>query len=166
MKLFRLTFLSSLLLSSGCLDITRGIPCGGQRQVDAFAVLPDTGLGARGQAAVTFSESDPERSLDETSLSVWTFPSANTTFADSPPRVRLVTDDGRVFLDVQSGTAYEGSWSAKQKIPKGPAREEIVAAFDRGIVTVEFSNALPVPKVTRVRPTVRFAGRTPVLQCL
>lgn len=167
MNLFRLTLLSSLVLSAACVDIVnRGTPCGGTRQVDAQAVLPDTGLGAGGQAGITFYESDPISNRDESSLIVWTFPPANTMFADSPPRVRLVTDDGTVFLDLESTSAYQGSWYVIQAIPNGPVRDQIVAAFQAGLVMIEFSSAQPVRKTTRVRPSVRFAGRTPVARCL
>jgi hypothetical protein len=128
-------------------------------------VLPDTGLGAGGQASIDFYESEPNRSLDETSLGVWTFPPANATFADNPPRVRLVTDDGRVFLDLESTSAYLGSWYVRQAIPNSPVRDETVSAFQAGLVIVEFSIAQPVQKVTRLRPSIRFAGRTPVGIC-
>jgi hypothetical protein len=165
--LARLILLSSLLLANACANIlNRGTPCGGERNVDARAVLPDTGLGAGGDANISFNESDPNRSLDESSLIVWTFPPANTMFADNPPRVRVITDDGRVFLDLTATSAYLGSWYVRAPVAKGAIRDEIVAAFQNGLVTVEFSTSGPAPKVTRVRPTVRFAGTTPVVLCV
>jgi hypothetical protein len=165
MNLLRQTLLSLLVLSTACTDfVNRGSPCGGTLQVDAEAVLPDTGLGAGGKANISFSETN--HTLDESSLIVWTFPPSNTTFTDSPPRVRVLTSDGRVFLDLQAMPAYIGSWYVLQPIPNGPLREEIVSAFQAGLGVVEFSSAQPNQKVTRVRPDVRFAGRTPVLQCL
>ena len=104
MSLLRLALLSLLAFSVACSEIpvldSRGTPCGGTRQVDAEAVFPDTGLGAGGRATVSFYESDPNRSLDETAIIVWTFPPANTTFTDNPPRVRVLTDGGKVFLDL------------------------------------------------------------------
>jgi hypothetical protein len=129
-------------------------------------VLPDTGLGAGGQADISFHESEPGRSLDESALFIWTFPPTHTMFADGAPRVRLVTDDGKAFLDLQSTSAYLGSWYVRQAIPDGPVRDQIVSAFQAGLVIVEFSSAQPVQKVARVRPSVRFAGRTPVSRFL
>lgn len=167
MNLLRLTTLGSLLLSASCADITsRGAPCGGTRQVDAEAVLPDTGLGAGGTANISYNESEPISGLNESSLIVWIFPPANTAFADSAARVRVVTDDGRTFLDRQSTSAYLGSWYVNEPIPDDSLRDEIVSAFQAGVVVVEFSSAQPFAKVTRVRPSVRFAGRTPVARCL
>ena len=170
MSLLRLALLSLLAFSVACSEIpvldSRGTPCGGTRQVDAEAVFPDTGLGAGGRATVSFYESDPNRSLDETAIIVWTFPPANTTFADNPPRVRVLTDGGKVFLDLQSTSAYMGSWYVRQPIANGPLRDEIIAAFQTGIVIVELSSPQGVQKTTRVRPSVRFAGRTPVVICL
>jgi hypothetical protein len=159
--------LSLLCSSVACSLITdsRGTPCGGGRQVDAELTLPDTGLGAGGKAQVDFNESKAP-SLPEASMTVWAFPPTNSMFADAPPRVRVVTDGGQVFLDLQSTTAYQGSWAARQSIPDGPIRDEIVGAFQRGIVTVEFLDASPAQKIARVRPTVLFAGTTPVLRCL
>lgn len=166
MNRLRLTLLSSIVLSTACVDITnRGTPCGGTRRVDAQVVLPDTGLGAGGQANITFSESEPRSTLDESALIVWTFPPNNTMFADNPPRVRLVVDDGKVFLDRQSSSAYLGSWYVKEAIPPGAVRDQIVSAFAAGLVMVEFSSGQPAMKVTRVRPNVRFAGRGEVLRC-
>jgi hypothetical protein len=165
MNLFRLIPLFPLVLSAACTDfLSRGSPCGGTRQVDAAAVLPDTGLGAGGTATIGFSETNS--SVDEFSLIVWTFPPANTTFADNSPRVRIITDDGKVFLDLESTSAYLGSWYVRQTIPEDPVRDEIVSAFQAGLVTIEFARTQPVAKVTRVRPTVRFAGTTPVVRCL
>jgi hypothetical protein len=159
--------LLSLAMGSACSDLTsRGSPCGGERQVSATAVLPDTGLGAGGEATISFVESDAHRSLDETALIVWTFPPTNASFSGNPPRVRIVTDDGRVFLDVQSTTAYLGSWYARAPIPNTPLRDEIVAAFQNGRVTIEFSSGELTPKTTRVQPAITFAGRTPVVMCL
>jgi hypothetical protein len=167
MKLLRLTLSLAPPLATACSNLVNpGSPCGGTRQVDAQAVLPDTGLGAGGRANISFHESEPRSSLDESSLIVWTFPPDSATFAGGPPRVRVWTDDGRVFLDRQSSSAYLGSWYAREAIPDGSRRDEIVSAFQAGVVTVEFLDASPMPKVTRVRPSVRFAGRTPVLQCL
>ena len=167
MSLLRLTLLLSLLLTTACSEIFgRGSPCGGTRQVDAQVVLPDTGLGAGGRANLSFYESEPGRSLDETSMILWTFPPDGTAFTDAPPRVRVVTDDGRVFLDRRAGSAYLGSWYVREPIPTGPRRDEIVSAFQQAIVTVEFLGASPAQKLTRVRPNVRFAGRSPILQCL
>lgn len=167
MTRLRLTLLSSLVLSTACVEITnRGTPCGGTRRVDAQAVLPDTGLGAGGQANVSFYESEPRGTLDETALVVSTFPPTNSVFVDNPPRVRLVVDDGSVLLDGQSSSAYLGSWYVKQAIPTDAAREKIVSAFSAGLVMVEYSTGQPALKVTRVRPTVRFAGRDEVARCL
>ena len=167
MNRLRLTFLSAFVLSTACVDITqRGIPCGGTRRVDAQAVLPDTGLGAGGQATVSFFESEPRGTLDETALAVSTFPPTNTMFADNPPRVRLVVDDGSVLLDGQSTSAYLGSWFVKEAIPTDAIREKIVSAFSAGLVMVEYSTGHPAVKVTRVRPIVRFAGRDEVFRCL
>ena len=136
MNLLRQTLLSLLVLSTACTDfVNRGSPCGGTLQVDAAAVLPDTGLGAGGKANISFSETN--HTLDESSLIVWTFPPSNTTFTDSPPRVRVVTSDGKVFLDLQAMPAYIGSWYVLQPIPKGPLREEIVSAFQAGLGVVE-----------------------------
>ena len=159
-----LIVLSALALSA-CANIT-GTPCGGTRQVDAQLVLPDTGLGAGGQANLGLTESDPGRSFDETSLIVWTFPPTSTGFADAPPRVRVIADDGTVFLDLSSTSAYQGSWYAREPIAGGPLRDQIVSAFAAGQVVVEYSSATGPAKVTRVRPIVRFAGTTPVLRCL
>src|SRR6185503_16662430 len=128
--------------------------------------LPDTGLGAAGTANVGFHESEPNRTLDETAVYVWTFPAAGKPFADSPPRVRVVTDDGRVFVDVQSTLAYQGSWYVNQQIPDSSLRDQIVSAFQAGVVVIEFSSGDHVERVTRVRPDVHFAGRTPVLLCV
>jgi hypothetical protein len=166
MTLLRLTLFAILSLSISCSDINGGSPCGGVLQVDAQVVLPDTGIGAGGQASVDFNESEPG-AFDESSLIVWTFPPAGTTFADSVPRVRILTDDGRVFLDAQSTSAYQGSWYAKQDIPHGSIRDSIVSAFQQGVVTIEFSSAPAVGgKVTRVSPAIQFAGRTPRAECL
>jgi hypothetical protein len=129
-------------------------------------VLPDTGLGAGGTANVSFIESEPNRDLDDTWLIVWTSPAATRPFADDPPRVRVLTDDGRVFLDLQSTPAAAGSWYVKQAIAPGSVRDAIVAAFQAGQAVVEFSTTQPIEKVTRVRPIVRFAGRNPVAICL
>lgn len=160
------TLLSSLAIVTACSEfLNRGTPCGGVRSVDATATLPDTGLGAGGKANITFSESQPGRSLDETSLIVWTFPAPNAPFAGNPPRVRIFTDDGRVFLDVESTAAYQGSWYARALIPDTTVRDEIVAAFQNGRVSVEFSSGQPASKMTRVVPTITFAGRTPVVIC-
>lgn len=167
MNRLRLTLLYSIVLSTACVEITnRGTPCGGTRRVDAQAVLPDTGLGAGGQAAITFYESEPRSTVDESALFVWTFPPNNTMFADSPPRVRLVVDDGNVLLDRQSSSAYLGSWYVREGIPSGAVRDQIVSAFAAGLVMVEFSGGQPATKVTRVRPEVRFAGRDQVLRCV
>ena len=155
-----------LLIATACSDLTRGAPCGGGRSAEATAVLPDTGLGAGGTASITYHESDPQSTLYESSLIVWTFPAAGAAFADSAARVRVVTDDGRVLLDRQSIPAYAGSWYAIDSIPNEALRDAIVSAFQTGAVVVEFSRTQPVPGVTRVRPTVRFAGRTPVVMCL
>jgi hypothetical protein len=134
--------------------------------VQAQLVLPDTGIGAGGQGSVGFHESEAG-ALDESSLIVWTFPPAGTAFADSVPRVRILTDDGRVFLDVQSTPAYQGSWYAKQDIPHGSIRDSIVSAFQQGVVTIELSSAPATGgKATRVRPTIQFAGRTPRVTCI
>ena len=166
MTLFRLTLFATLSLSISCSDINGGSPCGGVLQVDAQVVLPDTGIGAGGQGSVGFHESWPGQ-FDESTLIVWTFPPTGTTFTDSVPRVRILTDDGRVFLDVQSTPAYQGSWYAKQDIPHGSIRDSIVAAFQRGAVAVEFSSATVVGgKVTKVRPAIQFAGRTPRALCV
>jgi len=165
MTLLRLTFLPLFALSTACTDLlNRGSPCGGTLEVDAEAVLPDTGLGAGGKATISFSETN--HALDESSLIVWTFPPSNTTFADSPPRVRVLTTDGKVFLDLEATAAYMGSWYVRQTIPSGPVRDEIVSAFQSGLGVIEFSRAQPTQKLTRVRPDVRFAGRSPVLRCL
>lgn len=165
--LSRVTSLVLMMVSAACSNVTsRGIPCGGTRQVSATAILPDTGLGAGGEASVTFRESEPNRERDETAVYVWTFPPSGTAFADAPPRVRVVTDDGRVFLDLPSWAAYQGSWYVRQAVVDGPVRDEIVAAFQAGIVMVEYSTTQPVPKVTRVRPEVHFAGRTERLRCV
>ena len=166
MTLLRLTLFATVGLSISCSDISGGSPCGGVLQVDAQVVLPDTGIGAGGQGSVGFHESEPG-ALDESSLIVWTFPPAGTTFTDSVPRVRILTDDGRIFLDVQSTSAYQGSWYAKEDIPHGSIRDSIVSAFQRGVVTIEFSGAPAVGgKVTRVRPAIQFAGRTPRVLCV
>lgn len=162
MKVTQLLLLSALVATTAC---SEGTPCGGTRSVDAQAVLPDTGLGASGKASVSFTESEPNRP-DYTSLIVWTFPAANMTFTDGPPRVRLVADDGRVFLDAESSLAYQGSWYAKTAIPDGVIRDEIVAAFRANQVTVEFQSVQSGQRLTRVRPTVQFAGKQPVYQCI
>ena len=165
MTLLRLTFLPLFALSTACTDLlNRGSPCGGTLEVDAEAVLPDTGLGAGGKANISFSETN--HALDESSLIVWTFPPSNTTFADSPPRIRVLATDGKVFLDLEATAAYMGSWYVRQTIPSGPVRDEIVSAFQSGLGVIEFSRAQPTQKLTRVRPDVRFAGRSPVLRCL
>ena len=165
MTLFRLTFLSLFALPAACTDfVNRGSPCGGTLEVDAEAVLPDTGLGAGGKANISFSETN--HALDESSLIVWTFPPSNTTFTDGPPRVRVLTTDGRIFLDLEATAAYMGSWYVRRSIPSGPVRDEIVSAFQSGLGVIEFSRAQPTQKLTRVRPDVRFAGRSPVLRCL
>jgi hypothetical protein len=166
MTLLRLTLFAILGLSISCSEITRGSPCGGVLAVEAQVVLPDTGIGAGGQASVGFHESEPG-AFDESSLIVWTFPRAGTTFTDSVPRVRILTDDGRIFLDVQSTPAYQGSWYAKQDIPHGSIRDSIVSAFQQGVAAIEFSSTPAVGgKVTRVRPTIQFAGRTPQALCV
>ena len=166
MILLRLTLLATLSLSISCSDINDGSPCGGVLQVDAQVVLPDTGIGAGGQASVSFHESEPG-AFDESSLIVWTFPPAGTMFIDSVPRVRILTDHGSVFLDVQSTSAYQGSWYAKQDIPHGSIRDSIVSGFHNGVVTIEFSSTPAVSgKATRLRPTVQFAGRTPRTTCI
>jgi len=165
MTLLRLTFLPLFALSTACTDLlNRGSPCGGTLEVDAEAVLPDTGLGAGGRASISFSETN--HALDESSLIVWTFPPSNTTFTDGPPRVRVLTTDGRIFLDLEATAAYMGSWYVRRSIPSGPVRDEIVAAFQSAVGVVEYSSRQPSQKVTRVRPDVRFAGRSPVLRCL
>src|SRR5262249_45266788 len=147
-----------LVLSGACGDFTNhGVPCGNTRMVDARVTLPDTGLGAGGDAGIGFSESVPGLGLDESNLIVWTFPPANPMFADDPPRVRLVTDGGTVLLDLQSTSAYQGSWYVRQAIPHGDIRDVIVSAFQMGSVTLEFSSG-GNQKVTRVRPNVSFAG--------
>lgn len=168
MTLLRVVSLASLLLSSACADIVSGggEPCGGMRQVDAQAVLPDTGVGARGKGSVGFVESEPSGSRDETSLFVWLFPVPDSSFAGSPPRMRLVTGDGRVFLDQQSTSAYLGSWYARQSVSPGPVRDDIVSAFQAGLVLLELWSADSVQKVTRIPVSVRFAGRMPVAICL
>ena len=168
MRCRQLSSLSVLLLVAACKPImfADGTPCGGNRMVRAEAALPDTGIGAGGLARIDFLESESISSLDESSLFIWTFPPPNTSFADSPPRVRVTTADGRVFLDREAGPAYQGSWYLKAFIPKGQLRDEIVAAFQDGVVTVEFSTAQPSMRVTRVQPIVSFAGRNPVLQCV
>jgi hypothetical protein len=160
------SLLPVLLFSASCRSLfTDGTPCGGTRRVTAQAVLPDTGLGARGTAGITFYESEPGRSLDETSLFVWTFPHDSTVrFADSAPHVRVVTDEGLVLLDLDSSLAYQGSWYVRQPVPAESMRQAIVNAFQSGKVTVEFSSTVPA-RVTRVRPSVEFAGRDPVLLC-
>ena len=61
---------------------------------------------------------------------------------------RILTDDGRVFLDLQSTSAYQGSWYVKQDIPHGSIRDDIVSAFQQCIVTVEFSSVTAAGKVT------------------
>jgi hypothetical protein len=160
-----LLLLSTIAIATACSELlNRGTPCGGVRSVDATATLPDTGLGAGGKANITFSESQPGRSLDETSLIVWTFPPTNASFPGNPPRVRILTDDGRVFLDVEANPAYQGSWYARAPIPDTAVRDEIVAAFQNGRVSVEFSTSQPTQK-TRVVPTIAFAGRTPIVIC-
>lgn len=164
MNLLCLALFVTLSLSISCSDVTGGSPCGGVLQVDAQVVLPDTGIGAGGQGSVGFYESEPLQ-FDESSLIVWTFPPAGTTFADSVPRVRILTDDGRVFMDVQSTSAYQGSWYAKRDIPHGSIRDSIVSAFQQGVVAIELSSAVS-GKVTRARPTIRFAGRTPRAVCV
>lgn len=167
MNHLHLTLLSSIVLSTACVEITnRGIPCGGTRRVDAQVTLPDTGLGAGGQASISFHESEPRSTLDESALGVWTFPPNNTLFADNPPRVRLVVDDGTVLLDRESSSAYLGSWYVREAIPDGSVRDQIVLAFAAGLVMVEFASGPPAMKVTRVRPNVRFAGRDEVSRCL
>ena len=168
MTLLRLMLLSPLMFPvAACSEFTnRSTPCGGTLQVDATVALPDTGLGAGGSGNVSFFESEADRTPDDTALGVWTFPPANTTFADGPPRVRVLTDDGRVFLDLQSTSAFLGSWYVLQPIRDHALREEIVAAFHAKRVVVEFVRTQPEQKTTRVRPDVRFAGRTPVLRCV
>lgn len=162
----RLTMSFSLLVATSCTEIVRGSPCGGTRQVDAQAVLPDTGLGAGGTANISFFEAEPRGTSDDTSLGVWTYPRESKPFADGPPRVRVVTDDGKVFLDRQTIAASGGSWYAREPVPPGSRRDEIITAFQNGAVMVEFLDASPKQKVTRARPIVRFAGSTPVLRCL
>lgn len=158
---------SSVLFCIGCIDyfISQSKPCGGTRQVDAHVTLPDTGLGARGAGSVGFSESEAGRNLDETALYVWIFPPTGTVFADNAPDVRIVTDDGQVLMNERSGVAYQGSWSVRRGIRDEALRATIIRAFQEGRVSVEFSTTQPVPRLTRVRPTVRFAGKAPVLQC-
>jgi hypothetical protein len=56
-----------------------------------------------------------------------------------------------VFLDLQSTSAYMGSWYVRQPIPNGSLRDEIIAAFQTGIVVVELSSPQGVQKTTRVR---------------
>lgn len=167
MNRLRLTLLFPFVISSACVEITnRGTPCGGTRRVDAQAVLPDTGLGAGGQANISFHESEPRGTIDESALIVWTFPPTSTMFADKAPRVRLLVDDGSVLLEGQSSAAYLGSWYVREAIPPDALREKIVSAFSAGLVVVELSTAQPAMKVTRVRPSVRFAGRDEVARCL
>ena len=168
MPLRRVVSIASLLLASACADIVvgGGEPCGGTRQVDAQVVLPDTGVGAGGQGSLGFVEAEPNGSRDEASLFIWLFPLADAPFAGSPPRMRLVTDDGRVFLDQQSTSAAFGSWYARQAVSPGPVRDEIVSAFQAGLVLLELSSVDPGQKVTRITVRVRFAGRTPVATCL
>jgi hypothetical protein len=124
------------------------------------------GLGAGGQGSVGFNESEPGRGLDESSIIVWILPPDSTIFVENLPRIQVITDDGRVFVDREAMSGYLGSWSVRQPIPNTPLRDEIVAAFKAGQLTAEFSRTQPEPKFTRVRPTVRFAGTTPVLRCV
>lgn len=166
MDLRRFTLPFSLIVATACTDFTRGSPCGGTRQLDAQAVLPDTGLGAGGRANISFFESERVGISDESSLGVWTYPRDSTPFADGPPRVRVVTDDGKVFLDRQAITASGGSWYTREPVPPGPRRDEIITAFQNGAVMVEFLDASPKQRVTRARPVVRFAGRNPIGLCL
>jgi hypothetical protein len=140
MTLLRLTLFATLSLSISCSDIGSGSPCGGLLRVDAQVVLPDTGIGAGGHGSVDFEESEPG-AFDESPLIVWTYPPGGTTFTDNVPGVRILTDDGRVFLDVQSTSAYQGSWYAKQDIPHGSIRDSIVSAFQQGVVSIELSSA-------------------------
>lgn len=164
-RCLHLVALAAALAPGACSDVGPGEPCGGVLMVDAKAVLPDTGIGARGNATIAFTESEPNRTLDETALIVWTFPPPNESFADAPPRVRVMADDGRIFLDLTATSAYQGSWYVRQMVPKGALRDSIVTAFKAGRVAVEFAQP-NAARATTVRPTVRYAGRTPVVMCI
>jgi hypothetical protein len=93
-----LSALASLLLTACSGAAPFGAPCGGAQSAEARAVLPDTGINARDTLLVVFVQHDTQELSELVIWHLWPFASGAID-PEPDPRVRVITDDGRVLLD-------------------------------------------------------------------
>ncbi|MBL0940405.1 MAG: hypothetical protein IBJ03_16040 [Gemmatimonadaceae bacterium] len=156
----------ALAFAAACGD-TIGGPCGGNRELRATAQLPDTGIGARGKLQLVYSEMFPEAQQVRALVVVTISPPAGGVFRHDSPSVRFLTDDGRVLMS-NVATRIRGSqtWYLQQAIEQTAWRDQILAAFERGAVSVELNTFEADPRTSRVPVEAGPLITTPIGQCV
>lgn len=151
-----------------------GAPCGGAQHAAARAVLPDTGINAKGEVLVVLSQRDPELIGELTDVAVWhLWPAGAAPDAEPDPRVRLVRDDGRVLLDTlgsrydqPTNTFSRPTWAVLQTFKSADRRNALFQGFQDQTLWVELWQRDAVQPGTRVRLRTESANVTPKATCL
>jgi hypothetical protein len=161
-----------MLLMACFNSLETGAPCGGGEFADALALLPDSGIDAGDTLQVVFNQHDTHE-LSE--LAIWhLWPFASGIVDSQPdPRVRLVTDAGRVLLDSigsrydQPENAYnDPTWHVFTWIRDSDLRNGLYEGFQNQTLWVELWPVGAPRPTTRVRLKTDRVGISPTALCI
>jgi hypothetical protein len=143
-----------------------GGPCGRNQQAVATVALPDTGISAGYQIQVAFIQHDPDLTEERSEVSIqhqWPVPADRDTVPS--PRVRLLDEAGRVYIDTLGTRRGPAAWSVHHWIGDAATRNALYDAFATERLWLELWRA-EAGLGTRVRLTTKEATVNPPIRCL
>lgn len=161
-----------LLIACTRASIFRGEPCGGGQYADARAFLPDSGINAGDTLLVVFIQHDTKELAELVIWHLWPF--ASGAIDPGPdPRVRVVSNDGRVLLD-SIGSRYNQpenrynrpTWYVFTWIRDASLRNGLFEGFRDQTLWIELWRVGASAPGTRVRLRTDRAGVSPMATCL
>ncbi len=149
-----------------------GGPCGGGQYADARAFLPDTGINSSDTLLLVFVQHDTNELSELVVWHLWPF-STGAIDPEPDPRVRIVSDDGRVLLD-SVGSRYSQptnrydrpTWHVFTWIRDAKLRNALYQGFRDGTLWIELLRVGATQPGTRVRVQTDHVGVSEILRCL
>jgi hypothetical protein len=136
-------------------------------------VLPDTGIDGGSDVLLVFNQSDPSSGELSELIIEHLRPAGRDSDPEPDPRIRLVTDDGRVLLDTLA-TRYDQptgkfdypTWLVLYAMRSAELRIAFFEAFNKQTLWLELWRANATQLGTRMRPHTEAVGVSPVGWCV
>jgi hypothetical protein len=168
-----LSALASVLLLTACSGAAPfGAPCGGAQFAEGRAFLPDTGINSGDTLLVVFIQHDGQELSEFVIWHLWPFASGAID-PEPDPRVRVITDDGRVLLDSigsrfnqPENTNNRPTWYSFTWIREAGLRNDLYEGLRDETLSIELTRPTGTAPGTRVRIRTDRAGISPVMTCL